>query len=271
MHLISLYLLFLPFTNNWTYSKTIGVGGGNFIVCYGKLDVNSVKGYDLVILEPGHYEAHDIEIFKAHNKRVAAYISLTEVNKNSGYFKALSQFTMGNNEYWESCYIDIRDKNAKKVVLNIVDDILDKGFNALFFDNLDNVSPWGALKGFELDLVSLIMDIHIMNKHVYLIQNAGFFLNDYLQNITNAILVESLFSSYDFDTSSYAWRDDYSKNIMLDRINETRSKTSKKIYVLEYAEAPHMKSQLSKKLDSLKLEYYIGYIELQQLVTLNSK
>ncbi|WP_437370082.1 endo alpha-1,4 polygalactosaminidase [Maribacter litoralis] len=265
MQLISILLLWVPFINA-SYLKTkVKAEHDKFIVCYGKLNPMNIRGYSMVILEPEHYNIEDIEVFKQNNTKVVAYISLTEINKNSKYYESLLPYVFGSNQVWGSCYINIREKQARQIVAGMANDILSKGFNGLFLDNLDNVSEWGKLKGAENELVCMIKHLKKNNSDLFLVQNSGFFLNDKLVNSTDAVLLESLFSLYDFTTNIYGYRDEISLKIMQKHIKETLSKTAKEVYVMEYANTPKMKKVIAKKLQKLGVPYYISNINLQEV------
>ena len=63
----------------------------NVLVCYGKLNPESVKGYKYVIVESKHYFPSNIRVLKAQNTKVFAYISLGEVNANAPHFNELKK------------------------------------------------------------------------------------------------------------------------------------------------------------------------------------
>jgi len=265
MQLISLFLLCIPFVGYWSGDSNQKMGNNKFLICYGRLNPLEVKGYDVLILEPEHYTESEILILRNNNNIVAGYISLTEVNNNSKHFDLLSDYIFGKNSTWNSSYIDIKKESAQEILQNLTDDIIDKGFNGLFMDNLDNVSQWGPLKDAEKSLVSIISAIKNNSNDIYLIQNSGFFLNDSLERITDAILVESLFSLYDFKTNEYRFRDKRSLDKMLKRINETSLNSKKDILVLEYANTAKMYIKLERQLKKLELDYFIGKIDLQTI------
>ena len=136
-------------------------------ICYGKIAPETVKGYGLVILEAQHYSTQDIEVFKKHNHKVLAYLSLTEVHKTAVHYSAINPYTLGKNNNWDSYFIDISNNKAKKILLSLITDLSTKGFDGLFLDNLDNVSQWGQLKDKEADLLNLIKRIKRQNKKSY--------------------------------------------------------------------------------------------------------
>lgn len=254
-----------PFILSFIAPKNLEVSDKGLLVCYGKLDPSSIKGYEIVILEAGHYSKADILRFRENNKKVVAYISLTEINKSAVNFNDLLPFTIGTNEIWKSCYINLREDKARSILLAMVKALVDKGFNGLFMDNMDNVSTWGPLSEQSPELIALVKEIRIAHEDLFLMQNAGLSLTADLNGITNAILVESLFSLYDFDTKKYGLRDSIGTEQLLRTIKGLRKSYPNSIYVLEYANTMKIKTLLTKKLDSVKLGYYVSQIDLQDM------
>ncbi len=263
MRLINILLVIWPFL---CFSKGAHLQGSNeksLFVCYGKIDPNSIVGYKLVVLEAGHFNDEDIRIFKKNNEKVIAYISLTEVNENSPLFNKLKSYCIGENTNWGSRFVNISDERAKKVLLSRIGKLENHGFDGLFLDNLDNVSSWGALNGMENELVELLQTIKRKYPQFYLCQNSGLFLDAQLSSLTDAIVLESLVTNYDFQKQEYLLRDETSKNRMLQEILSLRKSKDKPIYILEYSDNFKIMEKVTKELITHKLPYYIAQIDLQ--------
>ena len=88
MQLIKILLFVLP---SILVTNVFGNGiiKNSVLVCYGRLEPETIKGYKYVILESQYYNIYEIQIIKSQNEKVVAYISLGEVNANSQYFNHL--------------------------------------------------------------------------------------------------------------------------------------------------------------------------------------
>lgn len=232
-------------------------------ICYGKIDPIAVQGYKLVIIESQHYGADDIATLKLHNDKVLGYISLTEVNKTSSSYDDLAPCTVGKNEHWNSCYIDISNTKVQNILLSVIEKIINKGFDGLFLDNIDNTGPWGKLTSSKNDLVNFVKKIRSRYKKLFLMQNSGLFLAQEIKNTVDAILVESVLTAYDFEQEKYALRDDLSKKNMLQAIAEAKINFRKPIFIVEYVGEPQMKQQIEKELIRMGHPYFIANIDLQ--------
>ncbi|WP_291864633.1 endo alpha-1,4 polygalactosaminidase [Maribacter sp.] len=234
-------------------------------VCYGKVDPELIKGYELVVIESEHYTSSEIEIFNKNNKKVVAYISLSEANEYVSFYRHIEPFTLGKNDIWNSHFINIKDKKAQEILLKVISRIKQKGIQGLFLDNLDNVSKWGKLHDQKDEFITFLNKIKKDNEELYLVQNAGLFITNELKKITDAIVVESVISAYDFKKKEYALRDVNTKKEMVKSLKLARKKTTRPIYVIEYAETAKMKKKILQ--ESLKLGFsaFVAQIDLQSI------
>ncbi len=262
MRLIKILYFLLPFMGT-SQTHLANNTMDKLFVCYGKIKPELVKGYELVILESEHYTASEIAIFNQNNKKVVAYISLSEVNENASFYKDIKPYTIGKNKIWNSHYINLKDKKAQKVLVELIYKIKKKGIQGLFLDNLDNVSKWGKLYNQKEDLVHFLKALKKENESLYLVQNAGLFMVKELQNITDAVVVESVISSYNFNTNTYELRDAVTKKQRINDIKLAQQKVNVPFYVIEYAETFKMKKVIEGALKKMKLSAFVGQINLQ--------
>jgi len=265
MRLIKILYFLLPFLGASQAQSNEAISGNKLFVCYGKINPELVKGYALVVLESEHYSSSEIAIFNKNNKKVVAYLSLSEVNVNASFYKEIEPLTFGENEIWNSCFIDIKNKKAQEILEKVITKIKEKGVQGLFLDNLDNVSKWGKLHNQKEDFIQFLSTIKRKNKGFYLVQNAGLFMAKELNSVTDAIVVESIVSSYNFKTKEYELRDKASKKQIIKNVKETKKQVKKSIYVIEYAESCKMRETILAELKKLGLSSFLGQIELQSI------
>ncbi|RKR14581.1 uncharacterized protein (TIGR01370 family) [Maribacter vaceletii] len=265
MQLISMFYFLLPFLGvSQMHTKDNSIQEKLF-VCYGKVNPELVKGYALVIIESGHYSSSEIAVFNKNNKKVVAYLSLSEVNEYASFYKEIKPYTLGKNDTWNSHFIDIKNKNAQQVLLNEINRMQKKGVQGLFLDNLDNVSKWGNLYNQKEEFISFLKNLKSKNKDIYLVQNGGLFLAKDFKNITNAILIESVISSYNFEKKEYKLRDKVTKKQIVENLRATKKQVKKPIYIIEYAETLEMKTIINKELKKMGFSSFVGQIDLQTI------
>jgi hypothetical protein len=105
-----------------------------------ELPPSAFYGYDLLVFESDRHPA--LEPLVDRRKKVLGYLSLGEVNETRSYFaevKAENLFR-GENENWKgSFFVDVRDPRwTKRVIDDLVPEILRRGFQGIFIDTLDN-------------------------------------------------------------------------------------------------------------------------------------
>lgn len=241
------------------------VSKSTVLVCYGKLDPAKIKGYNYVILEEKNFKTEEIKLLKKHNKNVLAYISLGEVNSNAIHYNLLKNRTLGKNNNWNSYYLNLKDKSTSVVILSLVNKILDKGFDGLFLDNIDNFSSFGPQFAQRNELIALIQKIKKQHPNHILVQNSGAELIPDTKNFIESVLFESIATDYSFKGNEYKLREVKDFNSRMKNINEIHSNYKIPILLVEYANNKMLFNQIVKRLSSTNFEYFIGKIDLQSV------
>ncbi len=257
----NIFCFLLPLLG-FSYGMNKAQDAKEIFICYGKIDPIIVQGFKLVVLEQQHYSENDISIFKRNNDKVLGYISLTEVNETSFYYEKMAPYISGRNEHWNSYFLNISNSNAKQILLEVTQKILDKGFDGLLLDNIDNTSQWGTLSSAKSDIVHLVKKIKIKHENIFLLQNSGMFLAHELNNYTDAILIESVITKYDFESKKYTLRDTLTKTNILKELNFLKKKIKKPILIVEYVNELGMKQQVESELNNLGYSYFMANIDL---------
>jgi uncharacterized protein (TIGR01370 family) len=251
-------LLFTPVFSNPVNKSTV-------LVCYGKLDPAKIKGYNYVILEEKNFKTEEITLLKKNNKNVLAYISLGEVNSNAIHYKLLKNRTLGKNNNWDSYYLNLKDKSTPVVLLSLIKKVLDKGFDGLFLDNIDNFSSFGPQFAQRNDLVALIQRIKKEYPNHVLVQNSGLELIPDTKDFIESVLFESVATDYNFKSNAYKLRENIDFNERLKNIKEINTKYKIPVLLIEYADNKTLHDQIVKRLSSTNFEYFIGKIDLQSV------
>lgn len=264
MQLIKLFLYLLPsilISNTFTN----GVKKNTVLVCYGKLKAETIKGYSYVILESKHYTAKEIKTIKLQNEKVFAYISLGEVNANAPHYKSLKNYTLGKNEIWNSYYLDLKSEKTETVLMNIIERTLAKGYDGMFFDNIDNYTVFGPQKEQRKALVTLLRNIKEKYPKSLFIQNAALDLVPETASYIDGVAIESVASHYIFKQKKYALRDSKQFEDTMARLKMVNTTYKVPVILIEYADTKNLYNQIADQIKASKFDYFIGNIDLQDL------
>lgn len=262
MRRINLFFWLLP-SIMIAYLSESKVNKNSVFVCYGKIKTDLIKGYSYVILEEKHYNKEEIRLLKKQNKHVVAYISLGEVNSHASHFNLLKDNTLGKNNNWNSHYLDLSKDKTIIVLSRLIKKCLDKGFDGMFLDNIDNFTSFGPQKNQKKELLSLLKKIRQANPEAFFIQNAGFELINDTSLYVNAILFESVFTNYQFSTKKYQLREQKESEVYINKIKTVTEKYNIPILLVEYADNLELYKNVQQKINNLNVSYFIGSIDLQ--------
>ncbi len=251
-------LLTMPVFSNAANKNTV-------LVCYGKLNPAAIKGYNYVILEEKNFRKEEIKLIKQHNRNVLAYISLGEVNSNAVHYRLLKDRVLGKNNHWDSHYLNLKDATTSVVLMSLIKKVLDKGFDGLFLDNIDNFSSFGPQAAQRNELIGLIQKIKKQYPNHVLVQNAGLELIPETKDYIESVMFESVATDYSFKDNTYKLRESNDYNERLKRIKAVNVQYKIPVLLIEYANSKQLFEHIVKRLSSTRFEYFIGEIDLQSV------
>lgn len=243
----------------------IGQSKQDLLVCYGKFDINQVKGYQTIILEPAQFTKNDIDKLKKNNGKIYGYISLGEVSKTASFYPLLKDEVLGKNEQWNSYYLNLSSAKTKMILLELIKSINNKGVNGLFIDNVDNFSSFGPQKKQQKDFLDFLKLIKSKFPEMEIIQNAGAELLPQTNSHIKGVLFESIFTNYLFHEKKYVIRsgDDFEQQFK--KVETAKKYKHLHIYLIEYANTADSINKIKKAVSGLQFSYFIGTIDLQTL------
>lgn len=245
------------------FSSIFGANKPDFFVCYAKVPTSQIQGFNTVFLESAFYNHAEVELLKKNNKKVYAYISLTEVSKhNTGLYQKLSPYLLSENSNWNSAYINISKAKARAILIDEIATIYSKGFDGLLLDNLDNASIHGPYKVLQSSLIQLIEEINHKFSDKDLIQNGGLFLLEKTHTVIKGILVESVFTDYDFQLKTYKIRNKQEAVLKKTSFINTIKHYKLKGYVIEYASQKSVVQKIYRKYNLNQLSVVVTDINL---------
>lgn len=263
MRLIKMFLFVLP---SVLIPKVFAATGkANVLVCYGRLNPETVKGYNVVILEQEHYKPSEIKKMKTQNDKVLAYISLGEVNRHAKHYPLLKGSTLGKNQLWDSYYLDLTAEKTKQVLMKIIGETIAMGYDGFFLDNFDNFGPWGKQTAQKAELVALLKNIYDKYPHYTFLQNAGIDLIAQTAPYVDGVVVESVATDYSFTEKKYQLRADADFQQRASRLADISTQYKLPVTLIEYAGTEAMRAAVEKKISATGFDYFIGQIDLQKI------
>ncbi|AWH75238.1 hypothetical protein DCS32_14015 [Dokdonia sp. Dokd-P16] len=234
------------------------------LFCYGDLYPEKTTGYDLVVLEPIHFSAQDVTVFKNNNKKVLAYISLGEVNEAARHYEALKGFTLGKNDIWNSHVLDIANQETRAALHTLIAAHIEgKGFDGIFIDNIDNYTQWGPTPKKLAALVEFLSEVKLRFRESVILQNAGLLIMQDTAPYIDAVAVESVATDYNFSTNHYRLRAKKDFKSRLDNVLTVKKQYQKPILLIEYANSKKLTKEVTKRLAGCKLPFVVAQIDLQ--------
>lgn len=237
----------------------------SFVVNYGTVNPKEIAKKDMAILEPDNYTHNQILNLKKTGVKIIGYVSLGEVNPDRWYYPLLKKRgLLGKNKNWNSYYINLKDSISRNIILNkVIPNIIYKGFDGLFLDTVDDVSPYTKRSSLQKYMAGLIKSIRSRYPKIIIIQNDGLFLLNKTYKEINGVLIEDVASKYNFKNKSYSlssvkW---YKKKV--DSIRKYGNKYQMHFYIVDYANTKKLYNKIAQRLDTLKFPFYISKINLQ--------
>jgi len=241
------------------------VGKASVLVCYGRVEPELVKGYGCVIVDQGNYKPSEVRQLKSQNDKVLAYISLGEVNANAKHYNLVKNNTSGKNTTWDSYYLDLTSEKTVDVLMGVISDAINQGYDGFFLDNFDNFGPWGKQTAQKDALVSLLKKINAKYPHFTFLQNAGLDLVEETAPYVDGIVIESVATDYSFTDKKYKLRAEADFNARATRLEAIHQTHHLPVTVIEYADTKALRDAAEKRVKRLGFDYFIGQIDLQAI------
>lgn len=211
-----------------------------FLVCYDRAFSNAINAYDIAVLES------DITGLPApgRDRLWLAYISLGEVHGGRSYAAALADdgVLLDASPAWpDARMVDMRSPRWRDRLLEeIVPRILSAGFQGLFFDTLDTAEALErrnpALYGGMVDgAAELVRAVRRRFPKRPLMINRGYAVLPRIAGEFDMLLGESVRSTFDAGSGTYALVSDADYRWQLDRMEEASRRDRRlRLFSLDY-------------------------------------
>jgi uncharacterized protein (TIGR01370 family) len=160
--------------------------------------------YDWVVLDADNPYMEVLKekgFYQKGRAKLIGYMSVGEIETYRDYYKDLKKYSIGTNPMWKSLVADVRNKEYRKFLLEVVAKrIADRGFEGFLLDTLDSYQlsakkeEW---KDFQDALVDFVKELRKRYPDKLIVLNRGFEFIDRVKDDVNGVLVESLFSGLD--------------------------------------------------------------------------
>lgn len=166
--------------------------------------------YHLVVLESESYPP--LRPLTDRGKTLLGYLSVGEVEDHRRYFsivKAENILLQENKDWKGSYFVDLRDPRwTRRVIEQLIPQILRRGFDGLFLDTLDNAAHLERLnpsryRGMTEAAARLVRTIRRHFPSIKLMINRAYEILPEVEGHVDMVLGESVFADYDFKTKSY--------------------------------------------------------------------
>lgn len=254
----SLMIYSVIFPNTSSPSKDYGV-----FIGLGPNDLSKMYGYSTIILDASNFSRKDIEILKAKGSKVYSYINIGSIENFRPYYSQFESITLGSYEGWpEERWIDVsQDKWQEYLTNNIASNLVNKGIDGFFVDNLDIYSYYKTepiYNGIYQILSNLKSDYKLP-----VIVNGGYeFISNLLNNnynisqLIDGVNQESVFSSVDFSNNTFKPNKIEDRDFTLSYLKNLQEKKLN-IYIIEYTESDSLKNQIQAYCLENNMNYYI--------------
>lgn len=217
--------------------------------------------YMVVLKEKGFYQKK--------RAKLIGYMSVGEIETYRDYYKDLKKYSIGTNPMWNSLVADVRNKEYRKFLLDVVAKrIADRGFDGFFLDTLDSYQlsakkeEW---KDFQDALVNFVKELRKRYPDKLIVLNRGFEFIDRVKGDINGFLVESLFSGLDAK-KRYREISEEERRWLLNQLNRIKS-YGIPVIVVDYADPKDKKKakELVGKIAELGFVPYVADKELSRV------
>lgn len=182
------------------FSKPVQAQQVKWVCFYGaSAPLSTLSKFDLLVFDSDSHPL--LRPLKERNKTVVGYLSVGEVNSTRAYFNDVKaqNLTLQENRNWPgSFFIDVRNPLwTKRVIEELVPKILQKGFDGVFLDTVDNAPYLEELdrqryRGMAEAMVTLVKAIRQNYPNIKIIVNRGFDILSRLEGSFDMVLGESI-------------------------------------------------------------------------------
>lgn len=261
---MSLLALTLFFSHNAFCAGKLG--GVKSWVCFynDSFPDESTPDFDLFILDKTYHPS----LKTIHDKGALAlgYISFGEVESHESYYKKTKAggLLIDENENWPGSYrINMKSDEWHRIILDdLIPYVLKQGFDGIFIDTIDTadyLENVKKMKGQVQGAIDLIKKARKRYPDMAIALNNGLFLTDRVGEEIDALVVEDIYTLYDFEKKEYNMATKAWTEKRLIPIKSFHRKFAKPVLDLEYLKSSDRR-KIKKVAKKARREGFIPYI-----------
>ncbi|NGX57494.1 MAG: hypothetical protein K940chlam3_00386 [Chlamydiae bacterium] len=241
-----------------------------------KAPIEAFDPYSLIVLDSDFHPS--IKALKENGKILLGYINLGEVAKEREWYESVKKdgILLQENENWPGSYlVDVRSpKWIKRVIEELIPQLLHKGFDGIFMDTLDNPGFLEAenlqkYRGMVQGAANLVKAIRLHYPNIPIMMNRGYEVLPLVANDIDIIVAEDAVTTYDFKNKKYLWQPKEQVERQVKILDEAKKvNPNLKLFALDYW-YPDQPEEIIKiyQIDRDNgLDPYVGTIDLDVIV-----
>jgi uncharacterized protein (TIGR01370 family) len=211
-------------------------------IFYGdNLPTDTLSDYKRVIVEADNVNPAELSALREKDSEVFAYVSMGEVGQTRKWYdKVNPDWMLGDNNVWNSKVMDLTAEGWQNFLMDtVISPLQDAGYDGLFLDTMDSFNLFATDKT-QQDaqinaLSSLMTKIQARYPEMHFISNRGFDVLSSMGDKLDAVVAESLFSSWDNAKKTYVKTSENEQKWLLNKLNDVKKDLSVDIIVIDYA------------------------------------
>lgn len=213
-------------------------------VFIGADNINKIKGYNVVVVEPASIDVSGVEFLHKTNEKIYAYLNIGSLENYRPYFNEFKEKTLGLYENWEDEYwMDVSDIAWQNLIVDKLGrDIVDKGFDGFFIDNCDVYYYYPTEEIFN-GLSSILQGLRSSNmtkkyKIDIIINGGDTFVSRCIENkiateLFDGVNQECVFTDIDFENKTYKEKNESDRGYFKEYLSNVK-KHRLEVYLIEY-------------------------------------
>jgi len=240
-------------------------------VFYGaNLPTEVLSQYSRIIVESGNVKPEELKALQVNGSDVFAYVSVGEVSPSRKWFKNIEDsWILGDNKVWDSKVMDLSSSGWQNFILDsVVTPLWDDGYRGLFLDTMDSFylfakEPEQQEKQVKA-LTELLQKIQKRYPEIRFISNRGFEVLPSIGNQLEAVVAESLFTSWDNGKKTYKETSENDQKWLLNKLKSIKNSASVDIIIIDYVElGKHSDAKLIA--EKISNEGFIPWVSIPSL------
>ncbi len=223
-------------------------------------EISALYAYETVVIEPSEFLKGDIEVLHEMGKTVYAYLNVGSIEEYRPYYEQFSSLTLDVYEDWpDERWIDVSNEIWQDfIVSELGNEIVEMGFDGFFIDNCDVYDQYETEEVYE-GLYHILQALKEYERTI-LINGGDVFVSHAIEmedakNLMDGINQETVFTSIDFDTKTYAKQNLDDTEYFKEYLSQVKNEGFM-VYLLEYGADEQLASEIFVYCEENGFEWY---------------